>query len=206
MARKNKAKATVENPSDQIELFLRRGKELWETRAIKQGFSISYNFRWTADDNNLAIKSKEPDIDDLRSFLTVFRKFISNDSPIYLPTIFNICHKHISNLECREALADARQYWNELSQGKEIGIAVTINSKNYTTLELVYLWINGHYFHDDVDKMRIINSIEPYLLTATRMLFLDFVIETMQVISNLIRNIRVAKKRDWFTFENKPSE
>src|SRR5262245_59895612 len=87
------------SPEDQIALFMRRGRELWESRVRRAGLAVSFRIEYRSEDKTISHSLAELDSADLRSFLIIFRKFISDDSPIFLPSIYNLCHQFISNDE-----------------------------------------------------------------------------------------------------------
>src|SRR5689334_11647101 len=66
--RKAKEKSTL-NPREQVDLFLKRKEELWTSRAVRQGLNFSVTFEWNAHNNELTINTKEPDIEDFRSWV-----------------------------------------------------------------------------------------------------------------------------------------
>ena len=187
-------------PREQIDLFMKRGTELWNSRVRYEGLNVSINMKWSADEEMLKVNTKEPDLEDFRSFLTIFRKFISQDSAIFLPKIYNICYQHITDKECKKVLTEAREVWQELQTQSGIYMTLTINNRQLSPKDVVDIWINGHYFHDDVEGMRLLESLEPYQLAAARVIFIDYVIEVTKIIKHLGENIHVAMNRGWFNF------
>lgn len=169
---------------------------MWESRVRREGLKVSFNVKWAISEAILH-NIEEPDSEDLRSYLTIFRKFISPDSPIFLPKIYNLCHQHITNNQCKEVLAEARGIWLEIQQQPDSGITVTVNGRELSPQDVVGIWINGHYFHDDVEGMRLLKCMSPLQLTATRAIFIDYVIETTKIIRHLAQTIRTATERGW---------
>jgi hypothetical protein len=141
----------------------------------------------------------EPDTEDFRSYLLTFRQFISEGEPLHLHKIYNLCHQHIANDKCREYLAEARGIWQQISKRSDTGMTLTINSVELSPAEVADLWINGHYFHNDPEKLRALKGMESYLYNASRTIFLDYVIETSKIIFHAGRNIHVALKRGWIS-------
>ena len=198
--RKKSNPSSTLTPREQLDLFMDRGEELWNSRVRRAGLKISLNMKWSADDELLRIKSEEPDVEDFRSFLLIFRKFISPDSAIYLPKIYNICHQYLTDDRCKEYLAEARGIWQELQDVSGTGMTLTVDSQQLSPKEVVDLWINSHYFHDDIEGIKTLKKLLPYQLAAARHIFLDYVIETTKVIQHLGQSINVANKRGWFKF------
>ncbi len=183
-------------PHEQIDLFMARGEEMWESRVRREGLKVSFNVKWDVGEE-VNHQIEEPDAEDFRSFLTIFRKFISPDSPIFLPKIYNLCHQHIANDECKEFLAEARAIWLEIHQQPDSGMTVTVNGRRLLPKDVVDIWINGHYFHDDVEGMRLLESMNPFLRSATRAIFIDYVIETTKIIQHLAQTIHAAREKGW---------
>lgn len=183
-------------PREQIELFIARGEEMWNSRVRREGLKISFNVKWAIDED-VTHRIEEPDAEDFRSFLTIFRKFIAPDSAIYLPKIYNLCHLYITDAETKEFLAEARSIWLEIQQQPDSGMTVTVNGRRLLPKDVVDIWINGYYFHDDVEGMRILKGMNPFLISATRAIFIDYVIETTNIIRHLAQTIRTAEERGW---------
>lgn len=100
----------VWTPLEQLELFKERGDELNSTRLVASGFGLTSRIGWRGDEG-LKIELAEVDKDDLCSFLTVFRHFISNDEPTYLFSILNICHQYLNNKNVKNELIELRKAW-----------------------------------------------------------------------------------------------
>lgn len=199
MPRRGKSKnAPVLSVREQLELFLERGTELWDSRVRRlSGLNFSINIKGKADDDSVTFKFTEPDIEDFRSFLLTFRQFISNDEPVYLFKIYNLCQLHITDDKCKEVLAEARSIWQELLKKSGSGITLTVDNKELTPEDITDLWINGHYFHNNIEKRRFLKSLEPHLLDGAKAIFFDHVIETTKVIKHLGENIDVALRQGW---------
>ncbi len=199
MSRRKKSNpSNLLTPREQLDLFMERGEELWNSPARRAGLKISLNMKWNADHELLRINSEEPDVEDFRSFLLIFRKFISPNSHIYLPKIYKICHQYLTDDRCKEYLAEARGIWQDLQKVSGTGMTLTVDSHQLSPKEVVDLWINSHYFHDDVAGMKMLKKLLPYQLATARHIFFDYVIETTRVIKHLGQSIHVANKRGWF--------
>jgi hypothetical protein len=181
---------------EQIDLFMARGEEMWTSRVRREGLKVSFNVKWSIGEE-VNHQIEEPDAEDFRSFLTIFRKFISPDSDIFLPKIYNLCHQYIANDECKEVLAEARAAWLEIQQHPDSGLSVTVAGRQLSPKDVVDIWINGHYFHDDVEGMRLLKIMNPLQHSATRAIFIDYVIETTNIIRHLAQTIRTAIERGW---------
>jgi hypothetical protein len=170
---------------------------MWESRVCREGLKVSLNMEWAAADELLRTSLDEPDAEDFRSYLLTFRQFISEGEPLYLHKIYNLCHRHIADDRCREYLAEARGMWQQISRQGRTGMTLTIDSVELSPADVADLWINGHYFHNDPEKIRTLKGLESYMYYSSRTIFLDYVIETSKVIFHAGRNIHVALERGW---------
>lgn len=90
------------SPEDQLRLFVRRAVELQETPIVKKRrLKVAFRYRLK---NKQVINSKleQPEEVEFRSFLLLFRQFISNNEPIYLNRIWNLCINHLSEDRARK--------------------------------------------------------------------------------------------------------
>jgi hypothetical protein len=182
---------------EQLELFVERARQLWDSRVRREGLKVSVRMKWAAEDELLRTTMEEPDAEDFRSYLLTFRQFISEGEPLYLHKIYNLCHQHITDDKCREYLAEARKEWQQICNTSDTGLTLTLNSVVLLPADVADLWINGHYFHNDPEKMRTLKGLESYLYYSSRTIFLDYVIETSKVIFHAGQNIHVALERGW---------
>jgi hypothetical protein len=203
MSRRKKRNAPPLSPQEQLDLFMERGKELYDCRVRREGagLRISLNMSWTAQDRELKSELIEPDDEDFRSYLLVFRKFISPDSPIYLSKVYDICHKHLDDEESNRYLAKARKIWNGFqSSARSDGISLEYRHRALSTMDNVRAWINGHYFHDDPACMKMLKTMYPYQRIASRYIFMNFVLETTRLINHLATHIRIGTENKSFKF------
>ncbi|OQX02664.1 MAG: hypothetical protein BWK80_57430, partial [Desulfobacteraceae bacterium IS3] len=63
------------------------------------------------ENESINFKIQEPDEDDLRSFLLTFRHFFSQDEPIFLSKILNLCYQHITDNFIKNELIEIRKLW-----------------------------------------------------------------------------------------------
>jgi len=148
---------------EQLELFVDRSRQLWESRVRREGLKVSLNMKWAVADELLRTSLDEPDTEDFRSYLLTFRQFISDGEPLYLHKIYNLCQQHIANDRCREYLAEARGVWQQISRQSDTGMTLTLDSVELSPADVADLWINGHYFHNDPEKLRTLKALESYL-------------------------------------------
>jgi hypothetical protein len=184
----------------QIDLFMHRAGELFSCRVITSGtFKISAKIVADLDNLQAHVSTNEPDFEDIRSLLVVFRKFISSNSHCFLPKIYNLCHQHITDVKMRQALADARADWLDMQKNSPTGMTVTIDSRDYTPAELTDIWMNGYIFHDDPEAVSMLDRMEQYHRDLARIVALDYITWTIKIIHNLRNNIYIAQTRGWLS-------
>src|SRR5262249_13833321 len=128
----------------------------------------------------LRFKSSTPDEDDLRSFLTIFRKFISDRELVFLYRVYNICQQHITSDTVKGYLIRSREIWKDAL--KHTGIKLTINRKEFTPEYVTDLWINGYYFHDDAEKITVLKSLLPHERMLVKNQFLNVVVDATRQV------------------------
>ncbi len=179
-------------PREQIDLFMARGEEMWNSRVRREGLKVAFGLKGNLNKEFVGHYIEEPDAEDFRSFLTIFRKFISEDSPIHLPKIYSICHQHIADERFKDVLAEARRIWLDMEKKHASRMIVSIGGRELMPKDITNIWINGHYFHDDVEGMRLLKTMTPMQVDATKAIFIDYTIKTVEIIRHLAQNIRAA--------------
>ena len=86
-----------------------------------------------------------------------FGQFISNNEPVFLYKIYNLCQKHLINDKLKEYLIKSREAWKQAQ--KSTGIILKYNERELTPEYITDLWINGYYFHSDINKLHILNHL-----------------------------------------------
>lgn len=177
-------------PRENLELFVVRVEELFRMRIIlNQGLSSSWSFS-IGMGRPAVFSAASPDEEDLRSYLLAFRKFISKDEPLFLGYVHNLCQKSFTSDELKSNIRKCQQDWRvHCVQG---GIKLTINGSEIQPEYVADLWINGHYFHDDIDKAAELRNYVPDHLFLVRQHFLDFVVEATRVIGGTGYAIKMA--------------
>lgn len=174
---------------EQLELYTARVEQLWRTRLLQNGLSPSFSMKWDYV-QGLRFESSVIDEDDLRSFLLTFRQFISNDEPVFLFRVYNLCYQHFTSDELKEYLVKSRETWQqELQRG---GIRLNYNGHNLSPEEITRIWINGFYFHNDPEMRRMLESLLPHENMLVRHIFLDHVTEATKRVIYVARLIIIA--------------
>jgi len=177
----------------QLSLFISRSNEIKNTRAIKNGFNTQFKIHWDKE-KGFITEISQPNEEDLRSFLLLLRQFISDDEPIFLNRIYNLCYKYIDDDEIKSGLIEARKNWKH--SHISCGMGVILENEIFTPEYSTDLWINGYYFHNDEEKRKKIESklhLEQHLI---RQQFLNFIISATENIFYVSDMIELAIKRD----------
>ena len=177
------------NPIERLELFSTRASELADTRLIRRDFRPGMTIRYERMSGTV-FETSQPVEGDLRSFLLTFRKFVSNDEPVYLNRIYNLCRRCFTSQELKGYLIQSRAAWKDALHGK--GFSIVLDKGRVTPEEVLNLWINGWYFHDDEEKLRRLKLLIPEQRIFARWLFLDFIAEATRQIFYVENVITVA--------------
>jgi hypothetical protein len=176
-----------------LDLYVRRGEELLATRAVRQGqFKVEMSLKFAAP-GSLTTTSREPDEEDFRSFLITFRQFVSNDEPIFVNKIHNLVFLELGSEELRKRMAEARSQWSTASR---VGAFQLVeNGRQVAPEEVMDLWINGQYFHNDKRKEQAIARLDPLNRLFSRHLFLNHVITATNYVLFLGQVIVVGRRQ-----------
>ena len=170
------------NPMDvklRFELFRDRSEELRHTRILQSGFNPGVTMHGRCLDGvegpwELSFESYEPDADDLRSCVTVFRPFILQDEPVHLFSIYNLCHQHLTHEQFKTSLAKSREVFAR--ECKSSGVILKLNEQEMTPERVSDLWINGYYFHIDEEQVLFLRSLPPVEQMLVKNQFLFFLV------------------------------
>ena len=193
--RRRKKSSTAYNERSQLECFLFRADQLQNTRLIQSGFKPSFSMSYDRM-KGVQFSSKTPDDDDLRSFLTILRQFISQEETIHLFKIYNLCQQRLSNDNLKHNLMKAREIWQrELKRG---GISLIFNGRSVTPERITYLCINVFYFHNDSEKMDALRRLKPHENMLVKHIFLDHLVEATRNVLYVAFIIKVAFREGFF--------
>ena len=180
------------NINDQIELFLHWAGELQNTRLLRNIGEHSFSLKFEQA-KGLQFKTNTPNEEDLRSFLMVFRRFIGNDEPVYFYKIYKICIEGINSDELRKGLTEARNSWQ--TGLKSDGFGFNYNGHEFTPEEITDLWINGYYFHNDSDKLRLLKTLQPLENALMRFKFITHLLDATRNIL-YVRHVMIYAIRE----------
>lgn len=199
---RNKRSKDNRSALEQLELFGRRAVELHSTRFIQSGTLENLSFKFSGEQIGEQFKvqfsmNKEIDEEDLRSFLLTFRQFISDNEPIYIHKIFNLCHQFLNDDHLKGELVKARADWNKIMQGQD-GLSFTVDEKELTPEYVLRVWINGHYFHNDSEYAEDIRRFNASPIPLDRMRFLMALGDLANIIFYTGNTVNYALKNDLF--------
>lgn len=197
------AKAKHErNDYEALKLFITRAEELFTTSLGKKGISTKYHA--SRDDINGTVSTlKGPDEEELRSYLLTLRQFLLKEEPIFLNRIYNICRRRANSEDLKNNIKQARQYWKK--QQEHNGLIVMIDGNKVKAIEMCNWWINGKYFHNDMDYQEKIAKADQISQDVYRLHFLTFVIDASEHIRYLHNIISEGLRDRLFQFDETPA-
>jgi hypothetical protein len=194
------------NDREKLELFLKLMKEMRDTSLAKKGFSVKHSYRWNKSDGILHVDLEQPDEDDLRSFLLTLRKILSKNEDAYIQTIHRIFYKRVKRDDMRQDLGAMNSEWRtQLANG---GMNINLNGRKLPPEYVVEVWLNGKYFHDDIDYAQELNQLETVGLvgsTLHRVQFLNAILSTANYALWLASNLDYCLNQDLLDFDNTSS-
>jgi hypothetical protein len=191
MGRKKQVKAERERTDrEKLELFLECCEELAQLEALRRPFG--YNSGYTIIGTTLVEhKLDEPSDRDLRSVIGELRKFIADDSDIWLNRVHRIVYKSLRPGEQTDKYkADLGVMNNKWNAGFSKGIGrVTINGVVVSPKHAWDAWINGKYLHDDMDYKEELGRLVGFFREAHRAQFLEAALVTLNYSKWLYQNV-----------------
>jgi len=116
----------------------------------------SYKFQIKFDHGNLYQKIEGIDEDAFRSFLLDFRKTVAQGSSTNWNYICNKVEKsHLDEIK-KEEVRKCRAALKEF--GQHGCIRYVFGETEQKPEEMIDVWLNGHYFHEDEQKSKYINK------------------------------------------------
>ena len=166
-------------PIEQFQLYKSKVDELENCKLIKAGFSASVQLDFDRA-RGIQWSLREPEEDDLRSYLLTFRQFTLDHEPVFLSKIFNLCEKYISDDFLKENLRAARQDWKRIQ--KDLGMTLVLGGQEFTPEHVMDLWVNGFYFHSDEEKRKTLIALLPHVKSLVRGLFLIYLVDASRIV------------------------
>jgi hypothetical protein len=205
MPYRNKKNEPKRTPKKLLELFSEICQELRESRLFRQGLETSIVVNWNSDSDLLQSELKNHDADDLRSFLTIFRKFTSENSHIFVNKIYKLCPQYLSDEELKRAFAGDYEIWLKIQNKSEwdekrVSYKIRFNGKEHLPKELADKWMNGFVFHDDLQAKEFFKNLSPSNLDIIKWSINSYINSSTTHILNLSEGINMALKKRLFTF------
>ena len=173
---------------EKLKLFVDKVNELRDTNLLNKGFDIRQNISWRQG-NAVEFSLKEPDEGEFRDYLVTFRRFVSNED-VQLNRVFNICHRRLINNELKQQFSLLREAWSRIR--RHSGLSLIMDGSEVTSEKLADIWLNGRYFHDDLEHRELLDSLPPFILADLRFKFLNFVVEASRLIIYMGRAVDTA--------------
>lgn len=140
---------------EDIELFRGRVKELQNTKIVRGGTKLSFDFY---DDLSLAQKQKHLQKEEIiRSFILSFRHFYLDGEQVHFNRFHNKIIPKVSDPEAREVLKDLRKRYKHVLNNSG-SLVYYYKGQKVTPKTMIDLWFNGHYFHSDPVKRDELNE------------------------------------------------
>ena len=188
MSRRKKTLTSAQlGPQERLTLFRKRTAELENLRLIQSGANMQFRLSWDIE-SKLRYEATEPDEDDLRSFLLLFRQFISTSEPVYINRIFNDCLQYLNDDLLKGEINKARDSWHKRINAGPVKI-LRQDRRPISPEYMLDLWINGYYFHNDPSKAEELENLLTQPVSLARMQFLnDFValVPIVQYMGNVV--------------------
>ena|SRR5215469_2588937 len=164
---------------EKLELFVSKVNELQDTRLIMKGFNIEQKLHGERG-QPVEFELQQPDEADVKEYLLTFRHFISEGEDVFLNSIFNICHRRLTSDEMKKNIAQARQLFELVKQQNVVSFRV--NGSELTPLQVADMYLNGKYFHNDLEHQQQLDNMPPLIADTRRYQFLNFVINASKIV------------------------
>jgi hypothetical protein len=166
---------------ERLELFVHRVRMLSERRLVREGMQSRFNLKFDNASRQLRYKLTQPDEEDLRSFMLDFRFFVAQKDPVYIYKVFKACSDYLDSSFYREQLEKAKAEWKRayVQMG---AFGLVVDGRKLAGQDVLDLYINGHYFHNDVDKAAELRRLNGGLVPMTRFQFLAVLPDLVNVV------------------------
>lgn len=176
---------------DQIDAFIARSETLRRGRLVRQGCDTSISLHWT-ETMPLRIESVEPDQDDLQALMVQLRPFFLKQDPVYLERVLRLAIRLMRHEEFRGHLEQVRAQWRHAAQ---VGpIRLEVNGRHISPSELADMWINGVYFHTNLEIANFLSRLWPQAVVRQR--FVWFLFDAVRVVLYTGNVLTIARRED----------
>jgi hypothetical protein len=158
-----------------------------------QGIRFSLNVDRT---RGMSVRLNLLNENDLRSFLLTFRMFISPRAEIQLNKVYDTCFLGLKkNNDLRDRLVKVRAVWKEALRNAG---SIKFEEQTYSGEDAALLWMNGVYFHSDLDKYAQLEEALSRGWPYVQMHFGNFVVDATRVILYTGVVVEYARKNNLF--------
>jgi hypothetical protein len=183
------------NAEARLQLFLKRCSQLLELEYVKQGVRWEIHLFGESEESS---NSGKPEEEHLRSFLLLFRQFLSESEPVYIKRIFNDVIRCLVDNELKSIVIETRDLWNSsLRCGP---FRMIFEEENITPENALDLWINGEYFHSDADKAAKLQKLGKGQGGLARIQLVTSLPELVQLVLYTRCVVEDSFKRNLFNF------
>jgi hypothetical protein len=155
-----------ESDKRRIRKFLKIAEKLRDSEMFKSGFhKLSLHLRIDADAGVREEKLTAPDDSTVRTSLFEIRKLLANKSDTQFGGICNILYQKLKVQEQRDKLNQIRKRFNGRMKGLDATVkfqkpaGAQTRTAYYSPLEVIDLWFNAEYFHEDDDKSLVLEDM-----------------------------------------------
>ena len=181
----------------QLETFVKRVEELRRLPLVTAGQGVGWSLN-VSKTRGMSVSVKLLDENDLRSFLLTFRQFIAPQEDIQLNKVYKTCIAGLkTNNDLKERLFEARGMWKE-ALGKAGNIE--FEEQMHSGERAARLWINGYYFHSDLEKYEYLEKLLSQNWPYIQMHFGNFVVDATRVIIYTGNVVEYARRNHLFKF------
>lgn len=160
---------------EKIDLFKEEVEKIRNTRIAKnKGLKEGLTLKFT-DDGKQTWNIEEPDEDEFRSFLLIFRIFIRRESPIKIGLIYDDLTNGLKDEKLKSELVEAKKKWEQLQEIYDLKL--THEGRHITPERITNLYINAKFFHpENRNKRKKLENLDPFVEKLYKHNFYGYVI------------------------------
>jgi hypothetical protein len=150
MARRTSATARSRERDDgeKLRLFVQRVDEMEQNYLARNGIHLHFHIAIDSE-AGMTMETEQPEEEAVKAFVLDFRHLISDNEDVCVRRIHNICEQRLIPEDVKQHLRAARAGWRTMLD--RAVHTLTVNGRTRGPDDVADLWINGYYFHNDVD-------------------------------------------------------
>ncbi len=186
---------TQMSDEEKLKLFVRRCQELVECRIWREG-GLSVRLSFTPN----GVVLDEPDKDNLRSFLTLFRQMVAPREPVFIESIVTLAKTRLASNFANEAsrFDDYLHKWNFALE--QSGLQISVDGEPLSPKHVLKTYIDGEYFHNDVKDQQELARFAQFGVRVDRIRFIQTLADLTEIMLSVGNAIGYGLKQDWFEF------